>query len=56
MGALDSNLDEELGKVYDHAVVTRLISYLGPHKKRMFLAFLCTIVYSIANSAGPRLA
>ncbi|MSQ14419.1 MAG: ABC transporter ATP-binding protein [Dehalococcoidia bacterium] len=53
--ALDSNLDEELGKAYDHAVVTRLIGYLGPYKKRMLLALLCTLVYSITNSAGPRL-
>lgn len=54
-GALDSDPEEELGKVYDHAVVSRLIRYLGPHKKLVLLAFACTIVYSIAHSAGPRL-
>lgn len=54
-GALDADPEEELGKVYDHRVATRLVRYLGPYKKLVALAFFCTIIYSITHSAGPRI-
>ena len=54
-GALDADPEEELGKVYDHAVVSRLVPYLAPYKRLVLLAFACTIIYSITHAAGPRI-
>src|SRR3989338_3395501 len=54
-GALDQDIDEALGSVYDHQVVSRLARYVLPFRKLVFLAMLCTLVYSVSSSATPRL-
>lgn len=54
-GSLDQDIDEALGSVYDHQVVRRLARYVLPFRKLVFLAMLCTLVYSVSYSATPRL-
>ncbi|MBM2826002.1 MAG: transporter ATP-binding protein [Dehalococcoidia bacterium] len=57
-GGLRGSLDdpeEGLGKVYDHRVVSRLIPYLSPYKRLVGVALVCTIIYAITHSAGPRI-
>ncbi|MCX6022519.1 MAG: ABC transporter ATP-binding protein, partial [Chloroflexi bacterium] len=58
MGAMRGRMsddDEELGKVYDHQVVTRLLAYARPQQRSLYLALALTVVYSVAYSSGPRL-
>jgi ATP-binding cassette subfamily B protein len=46
--------DDELGKVYDNQVVTRLVrTYMRPYIGRALLALLAVTVYSIASYAQP---
>jgi len=45
--------DIEFGKAYDHAVVVRLLRYLGDHKIRFGLAMLAMIVFSVTQLAIP---
>jgi ATP-binding cassette subfamily B protein len=45
--------DDELGKVYDGAVVRRLLPYLGPYKKQVSLATLAMIVFAAATRVQP---
>src|SRR5690349_13230433 len=47
--------DEELGKVYDHEVVTRLGKYVGPYKWRMVLSLVGVLGYGITSYAQPLL-
>ena len=45
--------DEELGKLYDHAVVRRLAPYLGPYKWQAGLAAFTMVVSAVASRVQP---
>ena len=45
--------DEELGKVYDHKVVRRLIPYLRPYRGRAFTALGAMIVFAVVSRSQP---
>jgi ATP-binding cassette subfamily B protein len=45
--------DEELGKVYDHSVMTRLFPYLKPYKVQVGLAVLGMFVFAAASMSQP---
>ena len=47
--------DEELGRVYDHSVMRRLVPYLKPYKAQVGLALLGMFVFAAASSAQPLL-
>ncbi len=53
--SMDGWEDDELGKVYDHGVMTRLLPYLRPHKKRMALAVVSMLVYAATSYVQPLL-
>jgi ABC-type multidrug transport system fused ATPase/permease subunit len=44
---------DELGKVYDLALVKRLVPFITPHKWRAIIALISMIVFSIASYAPP---
>ncbi|HZP26815.1 MAG TPA: ABC transporter ATP-binding protein [Dehalococcoidia bacterium] len=46
-------LDDELGKVYDHSVVMRLLPYLKPYKWQAAVALLAMLVAVGAQSSQP---
>ena len=51
---MDNLTDESVvGSPYDHRVVTRLLTYLGPHKRNVFIAVAGVITYTAANVAIP---
>ena len=54
-GTANENLDEEeqLGAVYEHRVVARLLPYLGPHKWNGILALVSMLVFTATNVAYP---
>src|ERR1700687_2425575 len=43
--------DEELGKVYDHKVVRRMLPYLKPYRLQVILATLSMVIFSFASLA-----
>ncbi len=45
--------DEELGKLYDHAVMSRLFPYLKPYKKQVIIAIIAMLVFAVASSLQP---
>ena len=45
--------DEELGKVYDHSVVRRLLPYLRPYRGRAFTAIFAMIVFAAVSRTQP---
>jgi ATP-binding cassette subfamily B multidrug efflux pump len=45
--------EEGLGKVYDHRLVVRILRYLRPDSRRVILATLLLIFFSVASLAGP---
>ncbi len=45
--------DDELGRLYDHAVVRRLVPYLRPYKRQAVLAALGTLVFAAASNTQP---
>jgi ABC-type multidrug transport system fused ATPase/permease subunit len=47
--------DEELGKLYDHQVVRRLVPYLAPYKKQATVATLAMVVVAAASNVQPYL-
>lgn len=47
--------DEELGRVYDHSVVRRLLPFLKPYKGRVIVAVLGMIAAAVASGAQPYL-
>jgi ABC-type multidrug transport system fused ATPase/permease subunit len=53
--SMDGWEDDDLGKVYDHGVMTRLVPYIRPHKKRMALAVLSMLVYAGTSYVQPLL-
>ncbi len=53
MGRTDGWDYDELGAVYDHALVKRLVPFLAPYKTRALIALLSMIVNSVANYTQP---
>ena len=52
----DSLTDENIvGKAYDHRVITRLATYLGPYKKETIVTILAVLVYTLGNVSIPLL-
>ena len=51
--SIDSWDDEELGRVYDHSVVRRLLPYLKPYKRQAVIAILSMVVFAVASNAQP---
>jgi ABC-type multidrug transport system fused ATPase/permease subunit len=47
--------EEELGRLYDHRVVTRLIRYLGPYRKHMILAVAAMLIFAVTSYVQPLL-
>ncbi len=45
--------DEELGKVYDHRVVRRMLPYLKPYRPQVALATIAMVLFAIASRAQP---
>ncbi|RLC58011.1 MAG: ABC transporter ATP-binding protein [Chloroflexi bacterium] len=45
--------DDELGKVYDHSVVRRLLPYLRPYRGRAFTAIFAMIVFAAVSRTQP---
>ncbi len=45
--------DEELGKVYDHSVVRRLLPYLKPYRGRAFTAIFAMIIFAAVSRTQP---
>jgi ATP-binding cassette subfamily B protein len=52
---LDGWNDEELGKLYDHKVVSRIGHYIKPYRWRMFLAIVGVIGFAVTSYAQPLL-
>ena len=44
---------DDLGKVYDTALIARLIPFITPHKWRAVIALISTIILSITSYAPP---
>ncbi|MBI4295703.1 MAG: ABC transporter ATP-binding protein [Chloroflexi bacterium] len=53
--ALDDDMDEVLGKVYDSRVIRRLSRYFAPVKFRLMVSLLGMVVLSLASLATPYL-
>ena len=51
------NLSDEniIGRVYDHRVVTRLITYIRPYKKETLITLFAVLVYTLGNVSIPLL-
>jgi len=47
--------DDELGKLYDHSVVRRLLPYLRPYRGRAITAIFSMIVFAIVSRTQPYL-
>ena len=45
--------DDELGRIYDPHLVRRLVPYLTPYRRRMWVALIATIVTAAASYAQP---
>jgi ATP-binding cassette subfamily B protein len=54
-GTANSALDEEeqLGAIYEHRTVSRLLPYLGKHKRNGILALVSMLVFTASNIAYP---
>ncbi len=52
-GRLGEFEEEQLGKPYDHRVVTRLLRYVGPHRGAAVLAGVTLLLYTGATVAAP---
>jgi len=51
--SLDGWDDEELGQLYNHRVMMRLLPYLGPYKLRAALAFVSMVAFAFASYTQP---
>src|SRR3972149_1283874 len=47
--------DEQLGGVYDHSVVMRLLKYVKPYRSHMVVAFIAMVVTTLTANAAPYL-
>lgn len=51
--SLDGWDDEELGQLYNHRVMMRLLPYLKPYKLRAALAFISMVAFAFASYTQP---
>ena len=51
-GALDEG-EEELGKAYDHQVVTRFLGYIHPQRRLLLVSIATMLVYTFTTVAQP---
>jgi ATP-binding cassette subfamily B multidrug efflux pump len=47
--------EEKLGKIYDTHLVRRLITYLGPYRRRVIFALVLSLAVAVLEAAGPYL-
>ncbi len=47
--------EEKLGKIYDARLVRRLLTYLGPYRRRVFFALALSLVVAALQAVGPYL-
>ena len=47
--------DEQLGSVYDHRVVARLLKYVEPYRSHMVVAFIAMVIATLTANAAPYL-
>jgi len=53
---LDNLTDDTIvGNVYDHKVVVRLLSYIKPYKRDVFISLLAVLFYTVGNVSIPLL-
>jgi len=45
--------DEELGRLYDHSVMRRLLPYLKPYRRQVFAALGTMVLFAIASNTQP---
>ena len=45
--------EEKVGAVYDHGLATRLVRYLKPYRKEIFISVLLLFAISLLEVAGP---
>ena len=51
---MDNLTDEGIvGSAYDHKVVMRLATYIGPYKKEAFLAVVSVFIYTLSTVSIP---
>jgi ATP-binding cassette subfamily B protein len=51
---VDNLSDESLvGKAYDHRVVTRLATYVGPYRKNALISVIAVLFYTLGNVSIP---
>ena len=55
MSETDFHEEEDVGKVYDHALMGRLLTYVRPYLGRAGLAVLLTLIGSLLQLVGPLL-
>ncbi len=52
VGSLDER-EDELGRVYDHQVVTRLLRYAKPYRRMLAASVATMLLYTLTNVAQP---
>src|SRR5512143_1956356 len=45
--------DEELGRLYDHSVMTRLVPYLKPYKRQVAIGIGAMLASAVASRVQP---
>lgn len=51
----DAREEQDVGQVYDHALMVRLLRYVAPYRARAALAILLTLAGSLLQLVGPLL-
>ena len=49
----DNQIEEIFGKAYDHKVISRLVPFLKPQKKLLFMAISAMLIFVITQSSFP---
>jgi ATP-binding cassette, subfamily B, multidrug efflux pump len=55
MAEANHHEEEQLGRIYDTKAAGRLLRYLAPYKRLVFIALLLTIVVNLVRQIGPLL-
>jgi ATP-binding cassette, subfamily B, multidrug efflux pump len=50
---MSTHEEEKLGKIYDARLTRRLLTYLGPYRKRVIIALALSLVVAVLEAAGP---
>ena len=51
--SVDNQIEEIFGKAYDHKVISRLVPFLKPQKKLLFMAISAMLIFVITQSSFP---